>query len=98
MSGLPTPPIKGISLLFLKVADVTPSDNKFVNGLDLIYAIEKVTGRGSIEGAQRMGNLFRIYVKNENAKNKLPILEGFTFQGHQVSLFTHCERTVTRDG
>ena len=93
MQGLPSPPIKGISLLFLKVADVTPPDNKYVNGLDIIYAIEKVTGRGSIEGAQRMGNLFRIYVKNESAKNKLSI-EGFTFQGHQVSLFTHNPFTV----
>ena len=87
MSGLPSPPIKGISLLFLKVADVTTPDNPYVNGLELIYAIEKATGRGTIEGAQRMGNLFRIYIKNESARNKLSI-EGFIFHGHQVTLFT----------
>lgn len=88
MSGLPTPPIKGISVLFLKVADVLPPDSQYVNGLEIIYAIEKVSGRGTIEGAQRMGNLFRIYVKNDTARNKL-IIEGFTFQGHQVTLYKY---------
>ena len=87
MSGLPSPPIKGISVLFLKVADVTSPDNKYENGLDIIHAIEKVSGRGSIEGAQRMGNLFRIYTKGESIKNKLSV-EGFTFQNHQVSLYS----------
>ena len=80
-------------LLFLKVNDVTPPDNQYVNGLDLIYAMEKVTGWGTIEGAQRMGNLFRAYTKTESARNKLSI-EGFSFQGHQVNLFTHNPFTV----
>lgn len=88
MPGLPSPPIKGISLLFLKVADVLPPDSQHINGLDIIYALEKVTGRGTIEGAQRMGNLFRIYIKNESARNKLRI-EGFTFNDHLVSLFSN---------
>ena len=64
-----------------------------MNGLDLIYAIEKVTGRGTIEGAQKMGNLFRIYVKDESSKHKLSI-EGFIFHGHQVSLYSHNPYTV----
>ena len=92
MAGLPAPPIKGLSLLFLKVSDVTPPSNKDhyvdINGLDIIYALERVSGRGTIEGAQRIKNIFRIYCKNKTASNKL-CTEGFTFNGHQVSLYSH---------
>ena len=92
MAGLPAPPIKGLSLLFLKVSDVAPLSNKDhyvdINGLDVIYALERVSGRGTIEGAQRIKNVFRIYCKNKTASNKL-CTEGFIFNGHQVSLYTH---------
>lgn len=95
MAGLPSPPLKGISLLFLKLDDVSPPSNErqIINGLDIIYAIEKVTGRGTIEGAQRIGKLFRIYIKNDSARDKLCI-EGFTFRDRHVSLYTHNPFTV----
>ena len=90
MAGLAGPPIKGLSLLFLKVSDVASSkDNSFeVNGLDIIYALERVSGRGSIECAQRMKNIFRIYCRSKAASDKLST-EGFVFENHQVSLYTH---------
>ena len=97
MAGLPSPPIKGLSLLFLKVSDVSPpvQNNQYtdINGLDIIHALEKVTGRGTIEGAQRMKNLFRIYCKTKTASNKLST-EGFCFDGRSVSLYTHNPFTV----
>ena len=97
MTGLSTPPIKGLSLLFLKVADVSPpSHNHYypdINGLDIIHAIEKVSGRGTIEGAQRMKNLFRIYCKTKTASEKLST-EGFNFDGRSVTLYTHNPFTV----
>ena len=49
----------------MKVADVAPpiNNNTYVDvdGLDLIYSMERVSGRGSIECAQRIKNLFRVY-------------------------------------
>ena len=95
MAGLPSPPLKGISLLFLKVGDLAPQSNQkdFVNGLELIYAIENVTGRGTIEGEQKIGKLYRIYIKNENAYDKL-FTEGFVFRGQHVSLYSKNPFTV----
>ena len=92
IAGLTGPPIKGLSILFLKVSDVAPPTNKDqyidINGLDIIYAMERVSGRGTIiECAQRIKNVFRMYCKNKMATNKLST-EGFIFNGHQVSLYT----------
>ena len=101
MAGLdlPASPLKGISLLFVKLDDIVdnPTDYKqFPNGLDLIYAIEDVCGRGKIEGAQRIGKLFRIYVKCEKAKDQLTI-EGFTFKGRHVSFHTRNPFTINEE-
>ena len=96
MANMPAPPIKGISLLFIKLDDIIDNSmefNKYPNGLDVIYAIEDVCGRGKIEGAQRIGKLFRIYVKCEKARDKLAI-EGFTFKGRHVSFHTRNPFTV----
>ena len=94
MSAMPASPISGLSLLFLKVddlispdPDVTDGAAQYPNGLDIIYAIEEVSGRGSIEGAQKIGKLYRIYIKNETAKDKLSV-EGFTFNGVHVSFYS----------
>ena len=91
MASLSSPPITGLSLLFVKVADVAPPNNNNqytdVNGLELIYSIEKVSGRGSIECAQRIKNVFRVYCKTQTAYIKLST-EGFTHEGHQVCLYT----------
>lgn len=95
MAGLPSPPLKGISLLFVKADDLASPSNQreFLNGLEIIYAIEKVTGRGTIEGAQKIGKLYRIYIKNENARDKL-YTEGFVFRDRQVSLYSNNPFTV----
>ena len=95
MASLPTSPLKGVSLLFLKVDDVYPPSNErqIINGLEIIYAIENVTGRGTIEGAQKIGKLFRIYIKSVSARDKL-CTEGFTFRDRQVSLYSHNPFTV----
>ena len=96
MANMPAPPIKGIFLLFIKLDDIvenTSEFSKYPNGLDIIYAIEDVCGRGKIEGAQRIGKLYRMYVKCEKAKDKLAT-EGFTFQSLHVSFHTqpiHCK-------
>ena len=96
MASLPVSPLKGISLLFLKIDDIVISDKDkihFPNGLDLIYAIEEVCGKGNIEGAQRIGKLYRIYIKNDQARDKLAT-EGFSFRGRQVNFYTQNPLTV----
>ena len=96
MAGLPTSPLQGISLLFLKSDDIvnqTNDNTRFINDLDIIYAIEEICGRGTIEGAQKIGKLYRIYIKTEQARDKLST-EGFTFGGQHVSFFTKNPFTV----
>ena len=94
MAGLPSPPLKGISLLFLKADDLMSTNQReFINGLEIIYAIENVTGRGTIEGAQKIGKLYRIYIKSDIARDKL-FTEGFAFRDRHVSLYTHNPYTV----
>ena len=96
MAGLPTSPVIGTSLLFIKTDEILQSSNTnspFPNGLDIIYAIEEVSGKGSIEGAQRIGKLYRIYIKTEQARDKLAT-EGFTFCDRHVSFYTKNPFTV----
>ena len=95
MAGLPSPPLKGMTLLFVKVDELAPpsNQNEFLNGLDIIYAIEKVSGRGTIEGSQKIGKFLRIYIKNDNARDKL-CTEGFEFRDRHVSFYTHNPFTV----
>ena len=99
MASLPVSPLKGISLLFIKLDDIVDNSTEykqFPNGLDLIYAIEEVCGRGKIEGAQRIGKLYRIYIKCEKAKDQL-ITEGFSFKGRHVSFCTRNPFTVNEE-
>ena len=99
MASMPVSPLKGISLLFVKVDDIVDYSTEykqFPNGLDLIYAIEEVCGRGKIEGAQRIGKLFRIYIKCDKAKDQL-VTEGFSFKGRHVSFCTRNPFTVKEE-
>ena len=85
--------------MFVKLDDIVDNSTdykQFPNGLDLIYAIEDVCGRGKIEGAQRIGKLFRIYVKCEKARDQLST-EGFTFKGRHVSFHTRNPFTVNEE-
>ena len=98
MAGLPSSPITGTSLLFIKTEHIVQqsqnkNDSPFPNGLEIIYAIENVCGKGLIEGAQRIGKLYRIYIKTEQARDKLAI-EGFSFRGRHISFFTKNPFTV----
>ena len=61
--------------------------------MDIIYAIEEVCGKGNIEGAQRIGKLYRIYIKNNEARDML-ITEGFSFDGRHINFFTQNPFTV----
>ena len=99
MMDLPASPLKGISLLFIKTDDIidfSSEQKQYPNGLDTIYDIEKVCGRGKIEGAQRIGKLFRISIKCENARDKLAT-EGFTFKGRHVCFYTRNPFTVSEE-
>ena len=98
MAGLPSSPITGTSLLFIKTDEIVQQSQNnnfspFPNGLDIIYAIEDVCGKGLIEGAQRIGKLYRIYIKTEQARDKLAT-EGFSFQGRHISFYSKNPFTV----
>ena len=71
--------------LFLKSSTLSATPNSPINGLDLCYALEKASGKGTVDGVQRIGGLFRIYLKTEKAREDL-LISGFNFNNCNVSL------------
>ena len=71
--------------LFLKSSTLAAPPNSLINGLDVCYALERASGKGTVDGVQRIGGLFRIYLKTEKAREDL-LISGFNFNGCNVSL------------
>lgn len=47
--------------------------------------LEEVTGTGTVGGAQRLGRLWRIYLKSAEHRNTL-LVEGITVRGTSVTI------------
>lgn len=75
-----------------------PSSERLYSVNELCSACEKKSGHDTILGAQKIGGLWRIYPKTNDARMKL-LLSGFTLRGVTV---TPCDRNpfvvMTRDG
>ena len=85
MQALPESPTKGVPPLFLKASTLATPAGGFINGLDICYALENVTGKNTVDCVQRMGDLFRIYTKTLTAREDL-LINGFEFNNTSVSL------------
>ena len=82
---LPVSPSKGVPPLFLKASTLATPADVFINGLDICYALESITGKNTVDCVQRMGNLYRIYTKTLSAREDL-LINGFIFNNTSVSL------------
>ena len=82
--ALPVSPTRGVPPLFVKHSTFTSP----VGGLDLCLAVEKVTGKDTVEGVQRMGDLYRIYLKNQDARDTA-LVNGITHNNCSISLLSH---------
>ena len=78
-------PTQGVTPLFVKASTLAPLKGTYLNGLDICYALENVSGKGTVDCVQRMGDLFRVYAKTEMAKEDL-LIKGFSFNNISVSL------------
>ena len=78
-------PSQGVTPLFVKASTLAPPKGTNLNGLDICYALENVSGKGTVDCVQRMGDLFRVYAKTDQAKEDL-LIKGFSFNNISVSL------------
>ena len=82
---LPLSPSKGVPPLFIRASTLTPPTGAPVNGLEICYDLEKVSGDGTVDCVQRMGDLFRIYPKTLPARENL-LINGFSHNNMSFSL------------
>ena len=69
--------------LYFLHQDLGTDNNKHVPGYEIIKQIESVISTDKIDGIQRIGGLWRIYINNAEEKLKL-MTQGFTFKGIAV--------------
>ena len=80
-------PSKGFPPLFFKASTLNSPSGVFINGLDICYALEEVSGKDTVDCVQRMGDLYRIYTKTLSAREDL-LIKGFTFNNLSVPLLS----------
>lgn len=76
---------EALAPVFMKHGDLGLSKTDQISGYSLCKELEKVIDRKDIDGIQRIGGLWRLYIKSEEAKIKL-LGEGFSFNGLTVQL------------
>ena len=64
------------------------SDSNPIDGLKLCIAGERVSGKGTIIGAQKMGRIFRIYPKTSSAREAL-IIHGIEYNSTHLTVLTN---------
>ena len=84
-STLPVSPVNGVTPLFVKASTLATPNGTNIHGLDICYALEMVSGKDTVDCVQRIGDLFRIYAKSNDARENL-LINGFTFNNVFVPL------------
>ncbi len=86
-----------VSPLFVKHNSLAPPSNGVIKGIDICYALEKVSGSDTVDGVQRIGGLYRIYLNNQKARDDL-LVKGFELNGCNVSLLAQNPFSVSDTG
>ena len=76
------------TLLGAPACFIFDSDSNPIDGLQLCIACERVSGKGTIVGAQKMGKIFRIYPKTSSAREAL-IIHGIEYNSTHLSVLTN---------
>eukprot|EP00745_Piridium_sociabile_P017322 TRINITY_DN26057_c0_g1_i5.p1 TRINITY_DN26057_c0_g1~~TRINITY_DN26057_c0_g1_i5.p1 ORF type:complete len:366 (+),score=55.96 TRINITY_DN26057_c0_g1_i5:150-1247(+) len=77
--------MSGVTPVFVLNNQLPAFDQKFVTTAEICSAVEITSGYDSIEGAQRIGGLWRIYPRSQEARHKL-LLQGFTIRKVRVEV------------
>ena len=88
---------KSFPPVFLKHSALTPPPNGIIRGVDLCYAIEKTTGEGTLDCLQRKGDLYRISLLSQPARNEL-LIQGFIFNSCNVTVLAHNPFEISDQG
>ena len=79
---------RGFPPVFVKHSSLTPPSNGIIKALNLCYAIEDTSGEGTLDCLQRKGDLYRISVLTQTAREDL-LIHGIIFNGCNVQLLSH---------
>ena len=75
--------------VFFKNSDIPQENNQWLSTYEICRACSIVVNteknKAMIDGAQKIGDLWRVYLKDEIARIKLPS-QGITLRGQQVQL------------
>ena len=74
-----------ITACYIVRATITPDSRQSVDGLEICQACEALTGIGTIDGAQIISGLWRIYPLTMQARRFLEI-NGINFRGQALSV------------
>ena len=74
-----------VTPLFIQHFRLPPESNRYYSTREICDACEKKSGFDSMLGAQRIGSLWRIYPKSQEARYKL-LIEGIVLRGCKVTL------------
>ena len=81
--------------IFVRARDL-PSD--YITAHEMCSKCEAVSGKDTIEGAQSVNGLWRVFCKTPEARLGL-LMAGFSVRGHVIALSdTNTYQTVTSDG
>ena len=83
VQGNPRDTLTAVRPVFLKVSDLPESTKEFTV-CEICRACEVVNGPQSMEGAQRIGGLWRLYPKTSDTRTKL-LLSGIDLRGVHLS-------------
>ena len=75
--------MNGITPVFMRASDIRSGR---VTNYEVCECIVDVVGFDGLEGSQQIGNLWRIYLANSDAKATI-ITAGINIQGQHVELF-----------
>ena len=81
--------------VFFKVRSVPAEAGKELDTIEICSAAEKVSGRGTVRGAQRIRGLWRVYVHHKQARDKL-LMEGIVLRGISVTLLSKNPFTISQ--
>jgi len=69
--------------VFLLNKNLPAAEEKLFSVVEICTAAERVAGPETMVGAQRIGGLWRLYCKNNNARNDL-LTQGLILRGHTI--------------
>ena len=81
--------------VFFKVRSVPAEAGKELDTIEICSAAGKVSGRGTVRGAQRIRGLWRLYVHHKQARDKL-LMEGTVLRGISVTLLSKNPFTIAQ--